>query len=325
MGISSAVRDVNIHNADSTTGSILRTSSTSWTWCIEDFALMTSLKTQLDKLTFTSTALDVNIASGVTLEVNLGNDTDDILVYGWDGAANQKIKTDAAGELQIDILSSALPAGASTSALQTTGNSSLSSLDGKLATLGQKAMVGSAPVVLASDQTAIPASQSGTWNINDISGTISLPTGASTSALQTTGNASLSTIAGDTTSLDAKFGALGQTNMAGSAPVVIASDQSSIPVHQDNSATATLSNVAASATNVTVLAANANRKGATIYNDAATAKDVFLKFGATASATSFTVKLKDKAYYEVPFGYTGIIDGIWANAGAGTARVTEMT
>ncbi len=40
----------------------------------------------------------------------------------------------------------------------------------------------------------VPVSQSGTWNITNVSGTISLPTGASTSALQTTGNTSLSSI-----------------------------------------------------------------------------------------------------------------------------------
>src|SRR5216683_1006791 len=39
-----------------------------------------------------------------------------------------------------------------------------------------------------------PASQSGTWNITNVSGTVSLPTGASTSALQTTGNSTLTTI-----------------------------------------------------------------------------------------------------------------------------------
>ena len=38
--------------------------------------------------------------------------------------------------------------------------------------------------------------QSGTWNINNVSGTVSLPTGASTAALQTTGNTSLSSIDG---------------------------------------------------------------------------------------------------------------------------------
>jgi hypothetical protein len=47
--------------------------------------------------------------------------------------------------------------------------------------------------------TNVPAvSQSGTWNITNISGTISLPTGAATSALQTTGNTSLATIATNT-------------------------------------------------------------------------------------------------------------------------------
>lgn len=130
-----------------------------------------------------------------------------------------------------------LPTGAATSALQTTGNSSLSSIDGKLGSLGQKAMAGSAPVVIASDQSAVPvsgsvtvsgtvaATQSGTWNINNVSGTVSLPTGAATAANQTTANSSLS-------SIDGKLGSLGQKTMSGSAPVVIASDQSAIPASQ---------------------------------------------------------------------------------------------
>ncbi len=41
--------------------------------------------------------------------------------------------------------------------------------------------------------------QSGTWNINNVSGTVSLPTGAATSSLQTTGNTTLSTIESDLT------------------------------------------------------------------------------------------------------------------------------
>lgn len=78
-------------------------------------------------------------------------------------------------------------------------------------------------VVLPTDQTAIPVTQSGTWNITNISGTISLPTGAATAALQTTGNTSLA-------SIDTKTPTLGQKTMANSSPVTIASDQSSIPV-----------------------------------------------------------------------------------------------
>lgn len=89
-----------------------------------------------------------------------------------------------------------LPTGASTSALQTSGNASLTSIDGKLNSLGQKAMTASVPVTIASDQSAVPASQSGTWNINNVSGTVSLPTGAATAANQATANASLSSIDG---------------------------------------------------------------------------------------------------------------------------------
>lgn len=40
----------------------------------------------------------------------------------------------------------------------------------------------------------VAATQSGTWNITNVSGTVSLPTGAATSALQTTGNTALTTI-----------------------------------------------------------------------------------------------------------------------------------
>lgn len=86
--------------------------------------------------------------------------------------------------------------------------------------------------------------------------------------------------------------------------------------------TATLTNVASSASSVTVLAANTSREGATVYNDST--QVLYLKMGATASATSYTVQLASNAYYEVPFGYNGKLDGLWASAN-GSARVTELT
>lgn len=81
-------------------------------------------------------------------------------------------------------------------------------------------------VTIATDDV-LPVSQSGVFNITNISGTVSLPTGASTAALQTTGNSSLS-------SIDGKLNSLGQKAMAGSAPVVIASDQSTLGVLATN-------------------------------------------------------------------------------------------
>lgn len=94
---------------------------------------------------------------------------------------------------------------------------------------------------------------------------------------------------------------------------------------------AALSNVASSASNVTLIASNANRKGAMIYNDSTQA--VFVKFGATATSSSFTVKIAAGGYYEFPqfvtasgqnSVYTGIVDGIWVSAN-GNARITEMS
>lgn len=96
------------------------------------------------------------------------------------------------------LRASAVPvslAGVSTSALQTTGNASLASIDSKL----------TAPLAISA--ASLP-----------------LPTGAATSALQTTGNTSLA-------SIDAGIpAALGQTTMAASMPVVFASNQSALPI-----------------------------------------------------------------------------------------------
>lgn len=88
--------------------------------------------------------------------------------------------------------------------------------------------------------------------------------------------------------------------------------------------TATLSNVASSATSVTVLAANSARRGAIIYNDSSAV--LYLKFGSGAASTSsYTVQIAAGGYYEFPSPvYTGACTGIWAAAN-GNARVTEVT
>lgn len=88
-------------------------------------------------------------------------------------------------------------------------------------------------------------------------------------------------------------------------------------------ASATEANVASSASNVTLLAASATRQGMTVFNEST--QVLFIKMGATASATSYTVQVSPGGYWEMPIGgsiYTGIIDGIWASAN-GNARVTS--
>jgi len=83
-----------------------------------------------------------------------------------------------------------------------------------------------------------------------------------------------------------------------------------------------VTNVAASASSVTVLASNGSRTSAEVMNDSGVTLYLLLA-NATASATAFTVLMPSGAFYDVPFGYTGIIKGIWTSADGGYARVTE--
>lgn len=150
-----------------------------------------------------------------------------------------------------------LPTGASTSALQTSGNASVASIDTKTPILGQALAAGSVPVVLTAAQLTtltpfstvavsnFPATQpvSGTVTANAGTGTFAvsaaalpLPTGAATSASQTTMNATLS-------SIDTKTPSIGQTTQALSSPVVnpgdLTSSTGSITI-QDTGSTSTV-------------------------------------------------------------------------------------
>lgn len=93
----------------------------------------------------------------------------------------------------------------------------------------------------------------------------------------------------------------------------------SIPINEQRSAT--LTTVATSGTSTTLLSQNKSRIGAIIINDSSVI--LYLKFGATASSTSYTVSLAAGATYEVPYQYNGRIDGILASS-TGTARITEV-
>lgn len=89
------------------------------------------------------------------------------------------------------------------------------------------------------------------------------------------------------------------------------------------SATDTNTSVAASASSVTVLAANASRLGASVYNDSTAI--LYLRLNSAAASTSaFTVQVSPGFYYEFPFRYVGAATGIWASA-TGSARVSEFT
>lgn len=92
---------------------------------------------------------------------------------------------------------------------------------------------------------------------------------------------------------------------------------------ETRSGTGTVTSVNDTASSTTLLASNANRLGASILNDSTST--LYIKTGTTASATDYTVKLYQDDYWEVPFGYTGRIDGIWSSDASGAARITEYT
>lgn len=90
------------------------------------------------------------------------------------------------------------------------------------------------------------------------------------------------------------------------------------------STTATVTQVASSATNVTLLADNPARKGAILQNSSA--QNCFVKLGATASTSSYTIKMEPLSTIIINNDpvYTGIIDGIWDSAD-GLMAITELT
>lgn len=191
------------------------------------------------------------------VEVIIDEADDSIQIFGNDGTTNRAIKTNAAGELQVDVLASALPTGAATSANQTNGSQLSRITDGtdtaQVTAAGELNVFSTArPGVDIGDVTinnaagvaavniqdggnsitvdgtvtvvqptgtnlhavidsgtittitnvvhvddnagsltvdgTVSAVQSGTWNVNNVSGTISLPTGAATSVNQTNGS-----------------------------------------------------------------------------------------------------------------------------------------
>lgn len=130
----------------------------------------------------------------------------------------QQLQTDVAGDLLVAVTGSVLPTGAATSANQTNGSQKTQVVDGAGAVWGPTTSSGGVdyfPVtsleaaangaavaartlqVGGSDGTdlrTLSTDATGKLNINNISGTVSLPTGASTAANQATEIASLASI-----------------------------------------------------------------------------------------------------------------------------------
>lgn len=137
---------------------------------------------------------------------------------------------------------------------------------------GQATMANSSPVAIASDQT------------------LPLPSGAATSANQTTGNTSLSTIATNSGNIPAK----GQATMTNSTPVAIASNQSAVPgnITQVGSTNIALGSTTGSASVPVVIASDQAAVAANITKIGGTA----LAFGQQLPSASLPVALAAPNY-----------------------------
>jgi len=198
--------------------------------------------------------------------------------------------------------------------------------------VGQDTMANSLPVAIASNQSAIPitdnggsitvdgtvaATQSGTWNITNVSGTVSLPTGAATESTLSSLNGKVTACNTGAVTISAALPA-GTNNIGDidvlTLPAVVAATYS----------TSAVTSVVSAATSTSILASNANRRMAIMVNDAD--KNCYVKLGATASTTSFSYKLTPGQTLELPMPvYTGAIDAIWEAGPTGSMRVTEIT
>ena len=163
--------------------------------------------------------------------------------------------------------------GSATAANQTTGNTSLANIDTKIPAKGSATSANATPVVVASDQAAIPVTVSG----------------VATAANQSTANTSLA-------SIDTKVPAKGSATSANSTPVVIASDQAAVPVTVSGVATAanqttantSLATIATNTTNAgaPVLAAGSNTIGGVKLVDSGGTNQATIKAASTAAVAT---------------------------------------
>ena len=155
-----------------------------------------------------------------------------MVVGGYDGSLVQVIKTDADGNLQVDVLSSTGPSNYATDTLQTAGNAILTTIDADTSILAAAVSSGQMQVDIVADgaglatsakqdtiETTLTAIET---DANTLAGAVAgtemqvdvltsaLPSGAATSALQTTANGILTTIDADTGSI---AGAISGTEM----------------------------------------------------------------------------------------------------------------
>jgi hypothetical protein len=274
-------------------------------------------------------SVDTELPAAAALADNAANPTAPAVgAFGlvWDGATWDRAPGSSADGTLVNLganndvtLGAALPAGTNN-----IGDVDVLTVPAPLSTTGGGTEATALRVTVANDSTGVLSVDDNGGSLT-VDGTVTANQGAAGTAWEVVGDvAQDAAIAGNPLPTGLRASDAEPTAMSADGDAVYGwGDRSGRFVTTQKAGTATLSNVSDSATSVTVLAANTARVGATIYNDSTST--LYLKLGSTASTTSFTAKLFQDGYYEVPFGYTGVIDGIWSADSSGAARVTEIT
>lgn len=191
-------------------------------------------------------------------------------------------------------------------------------------------------MVTGANSVTIPSASVGIWQIEIIGhakfrlSALATFTGTATIALRASANTSQVSVAGVSTAANQNTGntSLAEINTKLPASLGAKTAANSLSVTQAFAATSTITNQASSATSVTLLAANNNRKTAIIINDSTS--DLYVTLNASAaSTTNYSLFLAAKVGNMPSFlaingdDYSGEIRGIWSSAN-GFARITEI-
>ena len=191
-------------------------------------------------------------------------------------------------------------------------------------------------MVTGANSVTIPSASVGIWQIEVIGhakfrlSALAAVTGTATIALRAAANTSQVSVAGGATAANQTTGNTSLAEISTKLPASLGAKTAanSLSVTQAFAAASTLANVASSATSVTLLAANNNRKTAIIINDSTS--DLYVTLNASAaSTTNYSLFLAAKVGNTPSFlaingdDYSGEIRGIWSSAN-GFARITEV-
>lgn len=228
------------------------------------------------------------------------------------------LQVDSSGRLLVGSIASALPTGANTigAVTQASGpwTQNITQFGGTNISTGTGTGGAGIPRVTVSSDSNVLATQSGTWTVQQGN--------APWSVVGNKSNNNATPSSNHLAVLPAIANASAPSYTDGYEVLLSTDTTGHLRVRSPRASTSNVASVASSVSSVTLLSANANRLGATIFNDST--KTLYIKLGASASTSSFTVIVSTQGYYEVPFNYTGQIDGVWSSA-AGFARITELT